>query len=96
MGSVAHQPANFHELTDRISRRNPGACRQGGKLDAAAGEECIACDEEGIRALTRQSGKDRIDFANRSGVEDVELQPDRAGSLLHISQCGFNNRSIPG
>ena len=63
-------------------------------MDAAAGEECIACDEEGIRALTRQSGKDRIDFANRSGVEDVELQPDRAGSLLHISQCGFNNRSI--
>ena len=34
VGSVAHQPAGCHKFTDRISRRNPVARRQGGKLHA--------------------------------------------------------------
>src|SRR5262249_34590517 len=39
------------------------ARRQGNKLPAAAGEECIAGDEEGIGALAHKTGKGRIDLA---------------------------------
>src|SRR5262245_5663963 len=42
IGSVAHQPADCHMITHRISRRNPAARRQSGKLYGAADEECIA------------------------------------------------------
>src|SRR6202011_2863439 len=51
IGSVAHQPAGCHKITDRISRRDPVARRQGGNLHAAGGQECVASDEEGIGAL---------------------------------------------
>ena len=63
VGSVAHQPAGCDVLTLRISRRNPVARRQGGKLHAAAVEECVGSDEEGIGALARKGGKGRIDLA---------------------------------
>ena len=63
VGSVAHQPAGCDKITIRISRRNPVARRQGGKLHAAAGEECVGSDEEGIGALARKGGKGRIDLA---------------------------------
>jgi hypothetical protein len=31
----------------------------------------------------------RFDLATRTGVEDMELQADRAGSFLHLFQCGL-------
>jgi hypothetical protein len=34
-------------------------------LHAAAGEECVGSDEEGIGALARKGGKGRIDLADR-------------------------------
>jgi hypothetical protein len=49
---------------------------------AAAEEEWVGFDEEGIGALARKSGKGRIDLAARAGVEDMDLQPDDAGGFL--------------
>ena len=95
-GSVAHQPAGCDKITDRISRRNPVARRQGGKLHAAAGEECVGGDEEGIGALARKGGKGRIDLAARAGVEDMDLQPDDAGGFLHVPQRGLGARALAG
>ena len=63
-------------------------------MHAAAGEECVGSDEEGIGALARKGGKGRIDLAARAGVEDMDLQPDGAGSFLHVPQCGLGGRSI--
>jgi hypothetical protein len=28
------------------------------------------------------------DLADRSGIEDLDLQPEGAGGLLHVPQCG--------
>src|SRR5580704_2833251 len=39
VGSIAHKPAGFDNITVRISRRNPLARRQDAKLPAAAGKE---------------------------------------------------------
>ena len=80
IGSVAHQSASYDKITDRISRRNPVAHRQGDQLRAAANEECVGHDEEGIRALAREGGKDRIDLAACARVEDMDFQPDDACS----------------
>src|SRR5437660_11879196 len=72
VGSVAHQAAGCHKFTDRISRRNPVARRQGGKLHAAVEEECVAGDKEGIGTLARKGGKTHIDLADRTGLEDLD------------------------
>ena len=88
VNSVAHQFAGFHRITGRINRRNPVVRRQGDKLHAAADEECVGSDEEGIGALARKVGKGRIDLADRRGVEYLDLQPDRGSGFLHVPQRG--------
>jgi hypothetical protein len=94
VGSVAHQPASYDELAVRKSRSNPSARRQGGNLHAARKKECVGADEKGIGAVVRKGGKCRIDLPDRSGIESLDLQPDSEGSLLHVPQCSFSNRSI--
>src|SRR5262249_12894587 len=84
----------FNIFTQRKSRRYPVARCQGGKLDAAAEEECIASDEEGIRALAFKRGKGRIDLADRTGVKDLDLQSDGGGGFVHGLQCGLSGVRI--
>ena len=54
----------------------------------------VARDEEGIGALARKAGKGRIDLADRTGVEDLDLQPNGGGGFLHLPQRGLGDRSI--
>jgi hypothetical protein len=61
---------------------------------AAAEEECVGCDEDGIDALARKGSEGRIDLVARTGVEDMDLQPDDAGGFLRVPQCGLGVRSI--
>jgi hypothetical protein len=75
-----------------ISRRNFFACRQGGELFTAAGEEAVASDEESIGTLARKACKDRIDLDACAGVEHINLQPNGAASFLHFPQRGFSGR----
>ena len=81
-------------LNQRVSRRNPVARRQGGKLHSAVEEECVAGDEQGIKPLERKSGKGRIDLADCTGVEDLGLQPDGGGGFLHAPQRGLGDGGI--
>src|SRR5262249_20031658 len=74
-------------ITQRISRRNPAARRQGGKLHGAADEKCIAGDEEGIWALALKGGEGRIDFADSRGVENLDLQPDGRCCFLRFNRA---------
>jgi hypothetical protein len=85
VGSVAHQSAGFDKLTNPISCRNPVARRQGGKLDSAAEEECLAANEEGVGVVARERVKGRLDLAAGTGVEDLNLQPKSACSCGYIS-----------
>jgi len=63
-----------------MRRRNPVARRQGCKLHAAVEKECVASDKQGIGALARKGGKGRIDLADRTGFEDLDLQTEGGGS----------------
>jgi hypothetical protein len=63
-------------------------------LHAATDEEAVGSNEEGIGVLARNGVKGRFDLAACAGVEYLDLQPDSASSLLHVSQCGLGVRSI--
>ncbi len=60
----------------------------------AADEEPVGGYEESIGSLARKGGKGRIDLADRSGFEYLDLQPDSAGSFVNIPQCGLGVLSI--
>src|ERR1700686_3736040 len=64
------------------------------KLPAAADEERVGTDEEGIRALARKVGKGRLDLAARAGIEEMKFQPERAGGFLHPSQRGLGDGRV--
>src|SRR5713226_3586511 len=83
-----------HRVTLRISRWNPVARGQGGKLQAAAGEGPVGSDEKSVRALALKGGEGRVDLPDCAGVEDMDLQPDSAGRCLHVPQCGLCGRTI--
>ena len=85
VGSVTHQSARFDMLTNPVSCRNPVARRQGGKLDAAAEEECLAANEEGVGVVARERVKGRLDLAAGTGVEDLNLQSKGACCFGYLS-----------
>src|SRR5580700_3945913 len=84
VGSVAHQPTGFDKVTDAISRRNFVARRQSDKLPAAAGEECVWGDEEGLDVIARHGGEGRVYLAAGRRVENLESQSDGGGGLLYF------------
>src|SRR5262249_13708390 len=94
VGSVAHEPAGYDIITERISRRNPAARRQDGNLHAAACEECVGSNEEDIGALALKGGKGRIDLAARVGVEYSDFQTYSLGGFLHVPRRGLRARNI--
>jgi hypothetical protein len=91
--SVAHQPAGFDVTAPVISCRNPLACRRGGDLHGAAREESVRGDEEGVRVIACKGGKGRIDLLAGAGLEDLDFQPDNAGSFMNCLHA-LGGRSI--
>ena len=59
-------------------RGNPITCRERRKLHAAAGEEPVGSDEQGIGARARKGGKDRVDLADCRRVQNLDLQSEGA------------------
>ena len=53
-------------------------------MRALAGEESVASNEEGIGVLARKGSKGRVYLADRTGVEDLDLQTDAGGGFLHV------------
>jgi hypothetical protein len=58
--------------------------RKRAELFAPAVEECIGDDHECAGPLTDQGCESVIDIALGARVEDVQLQPESAGSHLHL------------
>ena len=61
------------------------ARRERRKLDAPAGEERVASDEQGVGAVAHEGGEGRLDLAAGAGVEDLNLQSDGAGGFRYVS-----------
>jgi hypothetical protein len=57
-------------------------------------EECVAGQEESLGALAGKCGKSRIDFADRGGFDDLNLQADGGGCFANIPQYGFGVYNI--
>src|SRR5262249_48907300 len=73
VGSVAHQAAGGHKISNAVNRRNLVARRQCGKLYPARSEECVRSDEERIGTLPRKRSKGGIDLADRRCVDHLDL-----------------------
>ena len=62
------------------------ARRHVGKLQPPADEKYILADKEGVGPLAHKSRECFIDFTAGTGVEDLDLQSDGAGSRFQVSQ----------
>src|SRR5215468_5272471 len=62
------------------------ARRHVGKLQPPADEKYILADKEGVGPLSHKSRECFIDFTAGTGVEDLDLQSDGAGSRFQVSQ----------
>jgi hypothetical protein len=56
-----------------------------GKLDAPTVVEAVGTDKERLGPFAHNRHECRIDFSDRTRVEDLQFQPDVAGSRLHIA-----------
>src|ERR1035437_10115089 len=50
----------------------------------------------GIGAVARKGGKGRINLADRTGVEDLDLQPDRGSGFLYLRNVGSVSTVLAG
>ena len=85
VGPVAHQPTDFGKVARHTYGGNRVACRQVGELDSPVGEEGVGADEQCVGALARKGFEGRIDLTAGAGVEDLDLQPQRAQPLPPLS-----------
>src|SRR5215510_9250769 len=76
--------ARFGHHTVRTAGRHPLARRQRGQLNAATGEETIRGDEEGIVPIACDRGEGCVDFADGAGIEDLNLQSERASRCRYF------------
>ena len=70
------------------------ADRQCGELLHSVGKESVEPDHERAGPQLGQRRKDRIEVTFSAGVQDAELQPERAGRCLQFSRLGLGNSGI--
>jgi hypothetical protein len=63
-------------------------------LHPPAGEKAVAANEKRVGPLAPQSCEGRIDLAAAAGVDDLDLQPEGAGSRFRIPHRPFGIRGI--
>jgi hypothetical protein len=94
VGSVAHQPAGGDKITIRVTRRYLVARCQRGKLPSPADEECVGRDEQRIGMLGAKSSKGGVDLADRTRIQDLDLEAEGGGRLLHVVYCVLRDGDI--
>ena len=80
--AIARQAASGDELAVCIDRRHRVADGQCGELFASGCEKRLGPDHEPARAQLDHLCEDRIEVALTAGAQDVEFQPEAAGSRL--------------
>ena len=81
---VAHQSTNIGKLALRVDRGNCMARCEMDQLHAPVAKKRVAGNKQGIGFLGHKRSEGRIDLAAGAGVEDLNLQADRASSRQHI------------
>jgi hypothetical protein len=71
------------------------ARRQVGELDSPVGEKRIGVDEQCGGALAREGLEGRVDLMAGADVENLDLQPKRAGSRFRLSPSTRHARQRP-
>ena len=93
---VAHQPAYFDKIALRKRCGRRMAYCQIDQLHAPAAEKGIAADHKRVTPLAHKHCESRIDLRFGASVENVDLQPEAAGSRFHVPHGGLGSNSIGG
>ena len=91
---VAHQPADFAIFTLPECRGKRKPRRQVSELHPPAVEERVGDYEDGIQPFAHQGSEGCVDLGNGAGVDDMDLQPDRARRRIHFFQVGLGAHGI--
>ena len=67
------------------------ACGQGRELFPPRSEEVAGADDERAGSQLDQTRERRIDLSFGAGVQDMDLQPERARCLLHVARLGLGS-----
>src|SRR6266545_5058554 len=87
--AIAHQAAGGGKLAVLEDRGHRVADRQCGELLAPAIEQSIIADRQRACPQSGQGCEDRIEVAFGARLQDMGLQPDRAGRRLQLSRLGL-------
>src|SRR5262245_58505193 len=82
--SIAFETASRHELASLIDRRHALPCRQSHELFGTTIKKLAGSDDERVCPQLGQSCKRRTDFSFCAGIQDMDLQTERACRLLHV------------
>src|SRR5262249_5500543 len=94
VGGIAYEPASQDKLPQEVDRRNFMARRQRDKLIAAAKEENVAADQQGVGLQLDEGGKRCVEIAFAASAHDMDLSPEGACGVRHVIALGFGIRII--
>jgi hypothetical protein len=87
VASVAHKAAGHSEFATLVDGRDRVAQCECGELSTPAIEKYLdAADYEPAGSQLDQSTEDRIEVVFGAGMQDMELQAERAGRSLQVSR----------
>ena len=92
--SVANQATSCGELAIHVDRGHRVADRKCGELSSANSEISINPDHECTGMELDQGFKDRIEVALGARVQDMKLQPERAGCRLQVPRLSLGITGI--
>ena len=87
--SIAHQPAGFGIVSERIGCGYPVDCGLQGQLDASVGEKGRDAAKQGVRPFACNTLEDHIDLAGATRLEHLDLHTHGARCRLHALQRRF-------
>src|SRR5262245_64334374 len=80
-------------LSRGIDRRERVAVCERGKLIAPCERECISDDDKCVGPPLGEGGEGRVDFGCGTGIDNMELLPERACRFAELSQSVGDRKS---
>ena len=94
VGAVAHQAAGFDMTALEVGHGKRMGRRQGHNPRALGDEERVRTDEQGFGPPARESRERRVDLPAGAGVEDLDVEAERAANDRRVPFRRLGGRHI--
>src|SRR5262245_51015421 len=91
---VTDQAPVRRALARRVDGRQRVARRERDNLFAPADEESVGADQKRASSNLRESRKRGVNFFSGTGIQNIELQPERPCRIPHLSRFVLGKGSI--